>query len=216
MEQDKTIYVASLDEEKVEEAMLNWNLGTSVKVVDGALDAPLPIGKWAKDACKGNTDFGNLSGPVSSRRKLSSRILDGLIKCKLLTPGAKLPTKGSVNAAGFDLCSLVQVILYPGCRSCIPTGISLSIPPGYYGRVAPRSGLAVKNGIDVLAGVCDADFRGEINVVLINHGEDVAHFLPGDRIAQLIIEKCGFWEFEEVEELDDTARGAGGFGSTGV
>ena len=92
----------------------------------------------------------------------------------------------------------------------------MAIPEGHYGRVAPRSGLAVKNFIDVGAGVIDCDYRGALGVVLFNHSADDFHIKPGDRIAQLIIEKISTPDVVEVDDLDETARGAGGFGSTGV
>ena len=91
----------------------------------------------------------------------------------------------------------------------------MAIPHGYYGRVAPRSGLAVKYGIQVHAGVIDSDFRGEAKVALINHGERMIEFKPGDRIAQLIIERCAILAPEWADELPDTERWAGGFGHTG-
>ncbi len=87
--------------------------------------------------------------------------------------------------------------------------------PGYYGRIAPRSGLAAKYGIDVLAGVCDASYRGEVGVVLINHGNAAFPIKPGDRIAQLIIEACAPVTWRVVDQLSDTSRSNGGFGSTG-
>ena len=101
------------------------------------------------------------------------------------------------------------------CNIISPTGISISIPRGYYGRVAPRSGLALRDGIDVLAGVIDAGYRGEVGVILINFGDKSFAFRKGDRIAQLIIEKCHEVEWQEVDELNGTARGDDGFGSSG-
>ena len=102
-------------------------------------------------------------------------------------------------------------------KACIQTGIAMAIPEGNYGRIAPRSGLAAKHFIDVGAGVIDADYRGEVKVLLFNHGEDDFVIQPADRIAQLIIEKYTPSEIVEVDgKLDDTLRGDGGFGSTGV
>jgi dUTP pyrophosphatase len=129
---------------------------------------------------------------------------------------ANVPTRGSAGAAGYDLTSVVNVCVYPGKRSLIPTGIAVKLPPGTYGRVAPRSGLAVKNGIQVGAGVIDEDYRGEIKVLLFNHGEVQFHVNVGDRIAQLICEKYEAPEVFLVTSLDETIRGEGGFGSTGV
>lgn len=132
-----------------------------------------------------------------------------------LDPRAKLPSKGSKFAAGFDLYALEKGGVAPRCRNTISTGISVAIPAGWYGRIAPRSGLAHNFGIDVLAGVIDSDYRSEIKVILINHGSGSFDFEAGDRIAQLILEKCGEWQIQEVESLASTERGAGGFGSTG-
>lgn len=136
-------------------------------------------------------------------------------------PDARTPTRGSAGAAGFDLYSVDDVwIPGNGGSIIVPTGICVDIPPEYYGRIAPRSGLAAKNGIDVLAGVVDSDYRGEVRVILINHGkEGDFHVNKGDRIAQLIFERIGIPAngLEEVshEQLTATDRGEAGFGSTG-
>lgn len=137
------------------------------------------------------------------------------IKTRKLDPRAILPKRGSEQAIGADLCCLDEFSLQPLERKLIPTGIALEIPEGYYGRVAPRSGLAVKFGIDTLAGVIDSDYRGEIRVLLINFSQEAASFAAGERIAQLIIEKAETSDYAWSEDLEDTARGAGGFGSTG-
>lgn len=137
-----------------------------------------------------------------------------------LTSTAKIPTKGSPGAAGFDLYAdladidPLKVTLTPGSRTVIDTGCAFSIPSGWYGRVAPRSGLAMK-GIQVLAGVIDSDYRGPVKVILLNSGTEDVTFSHGDRIAQLILENCGAWHISEVDTLPTTERGAGGFGSTG-
>jgi dUTP pyrophosphatase len=106
----------------------------------------------------------------------------------------------------------------PGGRALIPTGLKMALPVGYEAQVRPRSGLALKNGITVLntPGTIDSDYRGDVGVVLINHGSDIFDVHQGDRIAQLIINKVEQVEFEVVNELDDTARGSGGFGSTNI
>lgn len=101
-------------------------------------------------------------------------------------------------------------------KALIPTDISMAIPSGYYGRVAPRSGLAVKHFIDVGAGVIDEDYRGPLGVVLFNHSQNDFAVKKGDRIAQLLLEKIATPDIEVVEDLDETERGAGGFGSTGI
>lgn len=138
------------------------------------------------------------------------------IKIKLLHEKAQLPLTSKLNA-GADLYSVEEGTIGPGERKVVRTGISVSIPEGYYGRVAPRSGLAVKNGINVLAGVIDPGYRGEIMVVLHNtskEGEEDYQFQIGDRIAQLIIQPYLAVEYEEGE-LDETDRGQSGFGSSG-
>ncbi len=159
---------------------------------------------------------------------------------KLLSVFAQAPTYGSYDAAGLDLAAdlslhttgltaLVKrkqhsadhpdkfmVRIYPGERVLVHTGVSMAVPPGHYGRVAPRSGLAMKSGIDVLAGVIDSDYRGEVGVILINHGGAPIEIKHGDRIAQLIIEKSASVIVEEISELPPSKRGEGGFGSTGT
>jgi dUTP pyrophosphatase len=131
-----------------------------------------------------------------------------------LHPSAQLPTRGSLHAAGLDLYSVEAVTLAAGERTALRTGLAGAIPTGFYGRVAPRSGLAVKHGVDVLAGVIDSDYRGEILCVLINHGQAPVHMESGLRIAQLIVEAIITPEPAWASELDETERGAGGFGST--
>ena len=133
-----------------------------------------------------------------------------------LSTHAKIPTRGSAGAAGYDLSSTESVCVYPGKRVLISTGIAVKLPQGVYGRVAPRSGLAVKNGIQVGAGVIDADYRGEVKVLLFNHGDMQFNVNVGDRIAQLICEKYEAPEVTLVTSLDETNRGEGGFGSTGT
>lgn len=128
---------------------------------------------------------------------------------------AIIPTRGSSGAAGLDLYINSTIVIQPGEIIKAPTGIAMSIPIGYYGRVAPRSGLSL-SGIDVLAGVVDTDYRGEIVVILINLGKHEARFQKGSRIAQLIITKCLLMDPIEVSKLSDTQRNIGGFGSTGI
>lgn len=134
---------------------------------------------------------------------------------KRRSPVAILPKRASAQAAGYDLCSSKSVTILPGKRMLVPTGLSITVPLGTYGRVAPRSGLAVKHGINVLAGVIDRDYTGEVGVVLVNHADADFVINEGDRIGQLILEKIDTPDVEEVEELEATARGEGGFGSTG-
>jgi len=137
------------------------------------------------------------------------------VELKLLSEAAKTPTKGTNQAAGYDLYAAQNAEIDPLKRALIKTNISIAIPKGYYGRIAPRSGLAYKNGIDVMAGVIDSDYRGDVGVILYNTGVDVFNVKQGDRIAQLIIEKCHVADWDLVEDLSDTDRGEGGYGHTG-
>jgi dUTP pyrophosphatase len=141
------------------------------------------------------------------------------LKIKKLDENATIPTRAHESDAGLDLYSIEEnVTINPQSRLTIKTGISIEIPEGYYGRVAPKSGLASKQGIDVLAGVIDSSYRGEVKVILYNTNKDVGAWqvFKGDKIAQLIIEKHYNFPVEIVKELSDTERGDGGFGSTGV
>jgi len=134
---------------------------------------------------------------------------------KRLHDDARLPTRGSAGAAGLDLYAVERIVLEPGGRAAVRTGLAVAIPRGFYGRVAPRSGLAVRHGIDVLAGVIDSDYRGEILCALVNHGDAPFEIEPGARIAQFIIEAIATPEPAWADDLEETQRGAGGFGSTG-
>jgi dUTP pyrophosphatase len=137
------------------------------------------------------------------------------VKVRKLHEKAQLPVRGSADAAGADLCCIEAFTLAPGERKAVPTGIAVEIQPGWYGRVAPRSGLAARHGFDTLAGVVDADYRGELLVLLVNLGDASVSIDAGERIAQFIIERAAQCQYEWTEDLSDTARGAGGFGSTG-
>jgi dUTP diphosphatase len=137
-----------------------------------------------------------------------------VLRFKQLDSRAILPRRGSALAAGLDLCSIEDVELQPKQRAMVRTGLAVAIPPGFYGRVAPRSGLAARNGLDVLAGVIDSDYRGEICCVLYNTGDEAIELTSGTKICQLIIEKIITPEAAWVIDLDETVRGAGGFGST--
>jgi dUTP pyrophosphatase len=139
--------------------------------------------------------------------------LDAL-RFKQLDSRAVLPSRGSVLSAGLDVCSIEDVELQPKSRGLARTGLAVAIPPGFYGRVAPRSGLAVKQGLDVLAGVIDSDYRGELCCVLYNTSDEPIRLPAGSKICQLIIEQIITPEAMWVNDLDVTARGAGGFGST--
>jgi dUTP pyrophosphatase len=137
------------------------------------------------------------------------------IKVKRLRDGARLPAQATDWSAGADLYCVEAFTLQPGERRLVPAGLAIEIPPGYYGRVAPRSGLAVRHGIDTLAGIIDSDFRGELNVALINFGDQPVSFAAGERIAQLIVERAAICDYFWSEELSETERAEGGFGSTG-
>jgi deoxyuridine 5'-triphosphate nucleotidohydrolase len=136
---------------------------------------------------------------------------------KKLSEDATIPSKGSDLSAGFDLSASRPATIPAGGRAIVHTDLSIACPPGTYARIAPRSGLAIKKGIDCGAGVVDADYRGPVGVILFNlDSENVFEVQKGDRIAQLILEKISMAGLKEVNDLDATERGAGGFGSTGV
>jgi dUTP pyrophosphatase len=131
-----------------------------------------------------------------------------------------LPAPASPGSSGFDLRAALEeeTVLRPGERLRVPTGLVLEIPPGWEGQVRPRSGLALRHGIGVVnaPGTIDSDYRGEVAVILINLGEAPFAIQRGDRIAQLVIAPVAAVEWEEADSLDESARGSGGFGSTGV
>lgn len=135
---------------------------------------------------------------------------------KKLTEFATIPSRGSQYAAGFDLSSAYDVCVPAKGRAIVKTDLAIAIPQNTYARIAPRSGLAVKYFIDTGAGVVDYDYRGNVGVVLFNHSEEDFQVKRGDRVAQLILERISMAAVEEVNELFETERGAGGFGSTGV
>uniref|UniRef100_A0A2K6FK35 Deoxyuridine 5'-triphosphate nucleotidohydrolase n=1 Tax=Propithecus coquereli TaxID=379532 RepID=A0A2K6FK35_PROCO len=132
-----------------------------------------------------------------------------------LSEHATAPTRGSARAAGYDLYSAYDYTIPSMEKTVVKTDIQIALPSGCYGRVAPRSGLAAKHFIDVGAGVIDEDYRGNVGVVLFNFGKEKFEVKKGDRIAQLICERIFYPEIKEVQVLDDTERGSGGFGSTG-
>ncbi len=137
---------------------------------------------------------------------------------KKVSEYAITPSKATRCSAGYDLYSIDNTSIPPGGRAVVDTGVIVEILYGYYGRVAPRSGLAFRFGIDVLAGVIDSDYRGVVKVILVNHGKLEFKIKRGDRIAQLILTKIfsGYGVIKVVEHTTKTERGAGGFGSTGV
>ena len=131
-----------------------------------------------------------------------------------------LPSYESASAAGMDIrAALVDpIVLKPGERTLIPTGLQMALPHGYEAQIRPRSGLAIRNGITMLnsPGTIDADYRGEVKVIAINHGQEAFTVNHGDRIAQMVIAPVVQLSIKSVEELDETDRGQGGFGSTGI
>ena len=144
-----------------------------------------------------------------------------IVKVQKLTEGARLPVYGSSQAAGADLCACLgtnTLVIEPHKWAMVPTGIAIALPVGFEAQVRPRSGLAAKKGITVLnsPGTVDSDYRGEVRVILINHSDEPFVIKDGDRIAQMVIARHETACFEVVETLDETERGAGGFGSTGV
>ncbi len=141
---------------------------------------------------------------------------DEVLLVKKLSPEAILPIRGSKDAAGFDLSAAHSSVVPAGGMSMIKTDLAIATPPGTYGRVAPRSGLALKKSIATGAGVIDADYRGNVGVILFNHGKEDFVVNHGDRVAQLVLERVCMASAEEVKELPETARSGGGFGSTGI
>ncbi|GAB7341435.1 hypothetical protein MBLNU457_7678t2 [Dothideomycetes sp. NU457] len=137
------------------------------------------------------------------------------LQIKLLSPSAKAPTRGSAHAAGYDIYASTACTIPARSKALVSTSIAIAVPEGTYGRIAPRSGLASKHFIDTGAGVIDADYRGEVKVLLFNFNDTEFAVNEGDRVAQLILERIVTPEVMVVEELADSVRGAGGFGSTG-
>ena len=141
------------------------------------------------------------------------------VQFKKLRPDANVPRYMTADAAGMDLSAALDapITLAPGASAAVPTGLAMAIPRGFEGQVRPRSGLARKHGITVLnaPGTIDADFRGEVMVLLVNLGREPFPIATGERIAQLVVAPVVQAEVAEVDALDETERGAGGFGSTG-
>lgn len=134
-----------------------------------------------------------------------------------LHPEAVLPAYAHDGDAGLDLTAVEEVVLAPGERAAVPTGIAMAVPDGWVGLVHPRSGLARRHGVTVTnaPGTIDAGYRGEVQVLLVNLGADAVTLHAGERVAQLVLQRVGRADVVEVGDLEDTARGSGGFGSTG-
>lgn len=139
-----------------------------------------------------------------------------MLRYSKLVPSASAPTHKSKGAAGYDLASAYEITVPAYGKAQCKTGLCIAVPKGTYGRIAGRSGITWQHHIDIAAGVIDSDYRGEVAVVLFNHSSTDFHIFPGDRIAQLILEKHEIVPIVETEQLDQTERGQCGFGSTGV
>jgi dUTP pyrophosphatase len=132
-----------------------------------------------------------------------------------LTPTANLPVRGSKYAAGLDLFANETKTVQAGCSALVSTGISMAIPHGYYGRIAPRSGFSVKTGLMVNAGVIDSDYRGEVKILFANPTANSVQVNAGEKVAQIVIERIALLDVEELDNLEESVRGMNGFGSTG-
>lgn len=143
------------------------------------------------------------------------------VAIKRIRPGTDtpFPCYMTSHSAGLDLYADISedIVLHPGARALVPTGIALALPDGYEAQIRPRSGLALKHGITLVnsPGTIDSDYRGEIGVIMINHGSEPFVVRTGERVAQMVIARFSRVEWQEVEELETTSRGAGGFGHTG-
>ncbi|XP_052263884.1 deoxyuridine 5'-triphosphate nucleotidohydrolase-like isoform X2 [Dreissena polymorpha] len=154
--------------------------------------------------------------PLAKKPCIDDSMARPVLRFAKLTAKAFTPTRGSKLAAGYDLYSAYDAVIPARGKAVVKTDIQISLPDGCYGRVAPRSGLAAKNFIDVGAGVIDQDYRGNVGVVMFNFGDADFEVKAGDRIAQLICERIYLPDLIEEKSLDDTDRGSGGFGSTGT
>ena len=140
--------------------------------------------------------------------------MDRYIHFELVSDDAKLPRRATATSAGLDLYAAEDKQILPQTRLVVSTGLKVAIPSGHYGRVAPRSSMAIRE-VDVAAGVIDSDYRGIVGVVLVNNAPETFIVARGDRIAQLIVERIAILEPIRIVSLGDTTRGQGGFGSTG-
>ena len=187
--------------------------------VKGDVQYEVEWGHWYNNECKICKTKNECKGHCKHRTNCKLYVMranEGVVKIKRMNVNAKLPTRGTAGAAGYDLAA-AQTAVVPAHGKClVKTGLAMAIPPDCYGRIAPRSGLAVKKFIDVGAGVIDSDYRGEVGVVLFNFGTEDFTVNMGDKIAQLIFEKIKTPEVEEKNELDETRRGEKGYGSSGM
>ncbi|XP_053479822.1 deoxyuridine 5'-triphosphate nucleotidohydrolase, mitochondrial isoform X1 [Ictalurus furcatus] len=169
-----------------------------------------------KMPCSEVTDVTVVSPVKKSRtEEINEKRGNIVLKFAKLSEHATAPTRGSAKAAGYDLYSAYDYSIPPMDKAIVKTDLQIAVPAGCYGRVAPRSGLAAKHFIDVGAGVVDEDYRGNLGVVLFNFGKETFEVKKGDRVAQLVCERICYPDLQELKTLDETERGAGGFGSTG-
>jgi dUTP pyrophosphatase len=170
----------------------------------------------AADDGKTATGLVSASGPMITGSGGLYMIDRSKLQVQRLSQNAKLPVRGTAGAAGYDLASAIKTIVPKRGKQLVPTDLAVRVPAGTYGRIAPRSGLAWKNSIDVGAGVVDEDYTGNVGVILFNHSDVDFPINIGDRVAQLILERIAIADVDEILKIDETARGSGGFGSTGV
>ncbi|KFY84314.1 hypothetical protein V498_07843 [Pseudogymnoascus sp. VKM F-4517 (FW-2822)] len=182
------------------------------------ISSPLPKRtKTAHDSSESAPINGTMASSAPAASVPVTNVQDGPhLLIKKLSDKAKLPTRGSAFAAGYDLYASKEATIPARGKGLVDTDLSMAVPAGTYGRIAPRSGLAAKNFIDTGAGVIDADYRGQVKVLLFNHSDVDFVIKEHDRIAQLVLERIYTPEVMEVAELEESVRGEGGFGSTGV
>ena len=146
-----------------------------------------------------------------------SEALDVLLQRLPHADGLPAPAPATPGSAGYDVASADEVELAPGARALVRTGFAIAVPEGYECQIRPRSGLALKHGVTLpnTPATVDSDYRGELKVVLVNHGDEPFRIAPGDRVAQLLVQRVERVRFTATEQVADTARGSGGFGSTG-
>ncbi|KAF3923148.1 hypothetical protein ABW20_dc0108147 [Dactylellina cionopaga] len=167
------------------------------------------------DATPTSTSISAATTAETSVPPVTSVAAEPALLIKKLNDKARAPTRGSAFAAGYDMYACEDTVIPKGGKGLVETGLSMAVPEGCYGRVAPRSGLASKNFIDTGAGVIDADYRGPVKILLFNHSDVDFEVKEGDRVAQLILERIYTPEVVVVEDLEESVRGAGGFGSSG-
>ncbi|KIW93141.1 deoxyuridine 5'-triphosphate nucleotidohydrolase [Cladophialophora bantiana CBS 173.52] len=177
-------------------------------------NSPLPKRLKSDTPSKMSSNADSTTTNTTAVPKLSSTSQPPLL-IKKLSANASTPTRGSAFAAGYDLYAAKPITIPSRGKALVSTDLSIATPEGTYGRIAPRSGLAAKHFIDTGAGVIDADYRGEVKVLLFNHSEVDFEVKKGDRIAQLVLERIYTPDIVEVNDLEESVRGAGGFGSTG-